>query len=217
MVPLKKPLGLPWWLSGEESTCQCWKRGVVPGSARIPHAAEQLGPVPLLLSLCSRAWEPQLLNPTCLELTLRNRRNHHNDKPSYSNKDPEQPKLSKEKKFQLKKKSFSEVVGEFGSLQHESCPHNLPANQRCTFCHHNPVSVNWFCHVASEQTQFSSVTSVDQEMLLTLTFKRSSLWRHFLNLTLSQILTLPAFLGFWKVLTCPTETRGNGAGHKLRC
>ena len=29
-------LGLPWWLSNKESTCQCRKQGLIPGSGRSP-------------------------------------------------------------------------------------------------------------------------------------------------------------------------------------
>ena len=42
--------GLPWWLSGKESACQCRKHRFDPWSRKIPHASEQL-------------WEPQLLKP----------------------------------------------------------------------------------------------------------------------------------------------------------
>ena len=33
--------GLPWWLSGKESTCQCRRRGLDPRSGQIPPAAGQ--------------------------------------------------------------------------------------------------------------------------------------------------------------------------------
>ena len=46
--------GLPWWLSGKESTCQCRRHGFNPWSGKIPHATEQLSPLVQLLSLCSR-------------------------------------------------------------------------------------------------------------------------------------------------------------------
>ena len=38
----RTPLGLPWWLSGEESTCQYRRHGFDPWSRKIPHAAEQV-------------------------------------------------------------------------------------------------------------------------------------------------------------------------------
>jgi len=41
---LKLKLGLPWWLSGKESNCQCRRHGFDPWSRKIPHASEQLSP-----------------------------------------------------------------------------------------------------------------------------------------------------------------------------
>ena len=34
--------GLPWWLTGRESICQCRRQGLNPRSRKIPHAMEQL-------------------------------------------------------------------------------------------------------------------------------------------------------------------------------
>ena len=39
-----KIVGLPWWLSGKKSACQCRRHGFDPWSRKIPHAAGQLGP-----------------------------------------------------------------------------------------------------------------------------------------------------------------------------
>jgi len=36
--------GLPWWLSGKESTCQCRRPGFDHWSRKIPHSEEQLSP-----------------------------------------------------------------------------------------------------------------------------------------------------------------------------
>ena len=36
--------GLPWWLSGKESTWQYRRQGFNPWSKKIPHAMEQLSP-----------------------------------------------------------------------------------------------------------------------------------------------------------------------------
>ena len=47
---------LPWWLSGKESTCQCWRHGFDPWSRRIPPAMGQL-------SLCATTTEPMLYSP----------------------------------------------------------------------------------------------------------------------------------------------------------
>ena len=45
-----------------------------------------------LLSLCSRAREPQLLKPAHLEPVLHNKRNHCNEKPAHRNE--QQPPLA---------------------------------------------------------------------------------------------------------------------------
>ena len=42
--------GLPWWLSGEESTCQSWGHGSNPRSGAIPHATGKLSPRAATLS-----------------------------------------------------------------------------------------------------------------------------------------------------------------------
>ena len=53
---LKLFLGLPWWLSGKESTCQCKRYGFDPWSGKIAHAAEEL-------SLCTTTIKPALQSP----------------------------------------------------------------------------------------------------------------------------------------------------------
>ena len=45
--------GLPWWLSGKESTCQCRRHGFDPWSGKIARAVEQLSP-------CATTAEPVL-------------------------------------------------------------------------------------------------------------------------------------------------------------
>ena len=84
----------------------------------------------ILLSLCSQAQEPQLLEPVCLEPMLCNKRNHHNEKtmhcgeelaplaatrekPTCSNKDPTLPKMN-----QLSHSAVSD------SLQHHGLQHS---------------------------------------------------------------------------------------------
>ena len=37
-------LGLPWWLSDKEPSCQCRRHGFDPWSGKIPHVTEQLSP-----------------------------------------------------------------------------------------------------------------------------------------------------------------------------
>ena len=54
---------LPWWLSGEESTCQCRKHAFNSWSRKLLHAVEQQTPKLHNCRLCSRAWELQLLSP----------------------------------------------------------------------------------------------------------------------------------------------------------
>ena len=48
--------GLPWWLSGKESTCKCRRQGFDPWPGKIPHAAEQLSP-------CATTIETVLYSP----------------------------------------------------------------------------------------------------------------------------------------------------------
>ena len=51
-------LGLSLRLSGKESACQCRRHRFNRWSGKIPHSTEQLSLGAQLLSLCSRAWEP---------------------------------------------------------------------------------------------------------------------------------------------------------------
>ena len=85
---LKNRKGLPWWRSGWESACQCSGDG--PGRSHMPRS--NYARAPQLLSLCSRAREPQLLKPAHLEPVLHNKRSHRNEKPAHHNK--EQPLLT---------------------------------------------------------------------------------------------------------------------------
>ena len=72
--------GLPRWFNGNKLACQ-WKRcRFTPWVGNIPHASG-----PQLLSLCSRAREPQLLSPCTPEPSLRNKRSHRNEKPTHHN------------------------------------------------------------------------------------------------------------------------------------
>ena len=60
---LKNPSGgFSWYFSSKESAWQCRRHRFDPWSGKIPHAVEELSPgTPQQLSLCSRAWELQLL------------------------------------------------------------------------------------------------------------------------------------------------------------
>jgi len=59
-------MGLPWWLSGKESACQCRRCGFDPCSGKIPHALEQLSP-----------------RTTTAEPVLHNKRSRCDEKPVY--------------------------------------------------------------------------------------------------------------------------------------
>ncbi|KAJ8790565.1 hypothetical protein J1605_004538 [Eschrichtius robustus] len=56
-----------------------------PGGSHVPRSNEARAPQ--LLSLRSRAREPQLLKPACLEPVLRNKRSHRNEKPAHRNEE----------------------------------------------------------------------------------------------------------------------------------
>ena len=64
-----------------------------PGRSHVPQSNSACAPQ--LLSLRSRAHEPQLLKPACLEPVLHNKRSHRNEKPTHHNEDPMQPKINK--------------------------------------------------------------------------------------------------------------------------
>ena len=56
-----------------------------PGRSHMPRGSWACAPQ--LLRLRSRALEPQLLKPACLEPVLHNKRSHHNEKPMHSNEE----------------------------------------------------------------------------------------------------------------------------------
>ena len=65
--PSRTNPGLPWWLSGKDSTCR-WKRhDFDPWSEKIPHASEQQSLCATILSPRCGACEPKWLSP-CAEL-----------------------------------------------------------------------------------------------------------------------------------------------------
>ena len=72
----QRRLGLPWWLSGKESTCQCRRRGFHPWARKIPHALE----------LCAKTVEPLLWSPGAIQPMLCNKWSHCNQKPAHRNK-----------------------------------------------------------------------------------------------------------------------------------
>ena len=74
------------------SACQCRNTGSIPGLGRPHMPRSNYAREPQLLSLRSRAYEPQVLKPTCLEPMLHNNRSHNNEKPMHHKE--EQPLLS---------------------------------------------------------------------------------------------------------------------------
>ena len=91
----REQIGLPWWLGGKESACQCRGHEFDLWSRKIPHAAEQLSPStittePVLQSsrtattepMCSNSW-----NLCALEPMLRNKRSPCNEKPVHNNEE----------------------------------------------------------------------------------------------------------------------------------
>ena len=61
--------------------------GLIPGPRRSHMSRSSWARVPQLLSLCSRAREPQLLKLVCLEPVLRSKRSHCNEKPAHHSKE----------------------------------------------------------------------------------------------------------------------------------
>ena len=61
--------------------------GSSPGPGRSHMPWSNKARAPQLLSLRSRAREPQLLKPACLEPVLRNKRSHRNEKPAHLNEE----------------------------------------------------------------------------------------------------------------------------------
>ena len=73
---------------------------LIPDLGRLHMPWSSQAPVPKLERLCSRAYEPELLNPPHLGPVLCNRGSHHNEKPVHCDK--EQPRS-----LQLEKSSCS--------------------------------------------------------------------------------------------------------------
>ena len=61
----KQSTGLPWWLSGKESACQCRGHGFDPWPRKIPHAAEQLSPCTTTTEPVVYSQEATTTEPTC--------------------------------------------------------------------------------------------------------------------------------------------------------
>ena len=98
--------GQPWWEVEVKSKTGGFPGGIVvenlpanardtdsspgPGRSHMPRGNQTREPQ--LLSLHSRAREPQLLKPARLQPVLRNKRSHRSEKPAHRNKEQKQPK-----------------------------------------------------------------------------------------------------------------------------
>ena len=61
--------------------------GSSPGPGRSHMLQSNEAHAPQLLSLRSRACEPQVLKPMCLKPVLRSKRSHRNEKPAHCNEE----------------------------------------------------------------------------------------------------------------------------------
>ena len=93
--------GLPWWLSGNESACQCRRQGFDPWSGKIPHATEQVSPRATTTE--PSRWSPGATTAEAQDAPepMLHKKGHHKEKPhsnerggpTHSNEDPAQPKI----------------------------------------------------------------------------------------------------------------------------
>ena len=80
---------LPWWLSGEESTCQRRRHSFNLWLRKIPRAKEQLNPCTTATELVLQSPGAAITEPTCrkygcscsLEPMIHSNRSHRNEKP----------------------------------------------------------------------------------------------------------------------------------------
>ena len=79
--------GLPWRLSGEESTANAGDTGSIPDPGWSQVLRSKEAHAWQLLSLCSRAWELQLLRHARPKPTLHNKRRHCSEKSEHHNKE----------------------------------------------------------------------------------------------------------------------------------
>ena len=77
--------GLPWWLTGQESTCQCRRHRFSPWSGKIPQATEQLSQCATTTEPVLQSPGPAILSPCVLQPMLCNKRSHQTEKPEHCN------------------------------------------------------------------------------------------------------------------------------------
>ena len=124
----KEKTGLPWWLSGKESACQCKRHGFDPWTRKIPRAMEQL-------SLCTAMVHVQIWG-CALDLRscsygarvprayhAQQQRSHHSEKLPHRNwrVAPTREKLVQQQRTQRSQKQFinlknSKILWGYGVL-----------------------------------------------------------------------------------------------------
>ena len=105
-VPINRWLGaslVVQWLRIHLPMQGTWVRALVQEDSTCRGATESMHHnywACALESMSHNYWAlaPQLLKPTHLQPVLRNKRSHHNEKPTHRNEDPMQPKINKFKK-----------------------------------------------------------------------------------------------------------------------
>ena len=75
--------------------------GLIPGLGR---SMEQLNPCVTILSLCPRAWEPQLQSPCALEPVLHHERSHRREKPATATREGPPFAATREKSGQQRRR-----------------------------------------------------------------------------------------------------------------
>ena len=121
------PEGLPWWLSGKESTCQRRRRGF-HGSWKIPHTMEQWSPGTTPTEPTKHSyWSLCILQPE-----LHSKRRHGDEKP---------PQL--EKKQQWRSSTAKSQHNFFKKLPWNTTPH---ISDHPRWKHSGTVSFSWWEH-----------------------------------------------------------------------
>ena len=90
--------------------------GLISGPWRSHIPRSNQARAPQLLSLCSRAWQPQLLKPAGLEPMLQNKRSRRNEKPAHCNESTATSTTTRQKPVQqqrlctAKNKSINKTI-----------------------------------------------------------------------------------------------------------
>ena len=108
---IKRFSRLPWWLSGEEFTCQCRRHEFDLWSGKIPHAREHLNPCtttldPELESLGATATKPMRCSYWSLhtaEPALHKKSSHCSEKPAHRSEEWLPLSLTREESMQQRR------------------------------------------------------------------------------------------------------------------